>query len=644
MGLSAFKKIIKEHLVEGEMRAGEEIGIRIDQVLVQDITGTVAMLNFEAMGLERIACDVACVYADHKVLQFDARDTADHVYLASAAKKYGFYFAMPGAGIGHQIHLEHFAKPGKTALGADSHTPHCGGIGMVAIGAGGLDVAVAAGGGAYFFKMPEVVKVNVVGKLKPWVTAKDVILEMLRRVTVRGGLGKVFEYVGEGIKSLNAQQRVTITNMSTELGATTSIFPSDEITLEYFERIGRKNDWVEILPDVDANYDEEILLDLSQIDVLVAKPSLPDNVVPISDVEGTPIHQIMVGSCTNGSYTDLRMLAEIIKGRKVAEGVHFFIQASSRKDLEILAEEGLAGNLISAGITISEPTCGACIGISHVPAEGTNSLRVINRNFKGRSGNANDAVYLSSTAVAGATALTGVLSDPRKLPFDFPGEALPASVSQENSLLIPPVSEEDSHRVEVIRGDNIVPVMARTSIDKVVKGEVIIKVGDDITTDHIMPAGAEILVYRSNIPKLSEFVFHRLDPEFSKRAQEKGGGIIVGGLNYGQGSSREHAAIAPMYLGVKAVIAKTIARIHRSNLINWGILPLTFADATAYDQIQQGDMIELRTKGLLSGENVAAVSNLTRGLQFTVVMEITDRERRILSSGGRLGFAKASPR
>ncbi len=642
MGLSVFRKIIQEHLVDGEMTLGEEVGIKIDQVLVQDITGTVVMLNFEAMELERIACEVACVYADHKVLQFDSRDTEDHVYLSSAAKKYGFYFAMPGAGIGHQIHQEHFAKPGKTALGADSHTPHCGGIGMVAIGAGGLDVAVAAGGGAYYLKMPKVVKVNVTGELKPFVTAKDVILEMLRRITVRGGYGKVYEYVGNGVTSLNVQQRVTITNMGTELGATTSIFPSDEITRDYFTLIGRENDWIELTPDRDAEYDEEMELNLSEIDILVAKPSLPGNIVSISEVEGTPIHQIMVGSCTNGSYTDLKLLAELMKGKRVAPGVHFFVQASSRKDLQLLAEDGSIDELISAGITISEPTCGACIGISHVPAKGTNSLRVINRNFKGRSGQSDDSVYLSSTAVAAVTAITGVLTDPRKLWTDFPGELLPRKFSQDNHLLIPPASTEEAKSLSVFRSDNIVPVKARTKIDEEIRAEVLIKVGDDITTDHIMPAGAEILVFRSNIPKLSEFVFHRIDPEFSKRAKVKGGGVVVGGMNYGQGSSREHAAIAPMYLGIKAVIAKSIARIHRANLINWGIIPLTFNKEEDYERIEQGDLIHLATEILLNGAKTATITNITKGFNFVVNLEATSRELKILKWGGRLGLAKMS--
>ncbi|MEP0813213.1 MAG: aconitate hydratase [bacterium] len=648
MGKSVAAKILESHLREGELVAGEEIGIAIDEVLVQDITGTVVMQNFEGMGLARARARVAVAYGDHNVLQFDTRNSQDHRYLASACRKYGMHWAKPGAGIGHQIHQEQFARPGETALGADSHTPHCGGLGMIAIGAGGMDVAVALAGGTYYLKMPEIVNVRLTGALSPWVTAKDVILEMLRRLTCRGGLGRIFEYTGPGIAGLNAQQRCTITNMGAELGATTSIFPSDETTKAYLATVGRENEWAEILPDADAEYSSVIEIDLSQIVPLVAKPSLPDNVVPIDEIEGTPIHQIIVGSCTNGSYMDMVSLAEIVRGKRIADGLEFILHPSSRADLELLAREGYAAELIAAGITIGEPTCGPCIGSGHVPAEGTNSLRVINRNFSGRSGLKNDSVYLSSTEVAAATALTGVLSDPRKLGIAYPGQRIPEKLGG-NPNLVAPAPENEAANLAVERGDNIVPVPVKSPLAETVSGKVLLKVGDDITTDHIIPAQANILIFRSNIPKLSDFVFHRVDPEFSARAKEWGGGWIIGGTNYGQGSSREHAAICPMFLGVPGVIAKTFARIHKSNLMNWGLLPLTFADGADYDKIDSGDEIELRDPRTLvdpakiSGDDTitnGVAINKTKGFQFAVTLDATKRERKLILAGGRLAEVK----
>ena len=640
MGLNLTKKILNEHLVSGELNPGEEIAIGIDQVLIQDLTGTQAVVHFEAMGLERVRCKVAVCFADHNVLQVKPENMEDHLYLQSACRKYGVWFAKPASGIGHQIHLEHFAVPGETALGADSHTPHCGGIGMMAIGAGGRDVAVAMGGGSYHITMPKVVCVRLEGELQPWCTAKDVILELLRRLSARGGYGKIFEFTGPGIETLNAQQRVTITNMCTELGATTGIFPSDEITLEFFGRLGREEDWREALPDPDAEYDEVIQLDLSRIEPLVALPSLPDNVVPVREVAGTKIEQIMVGSCTNGSYTDLQAVAKIMRGQRVHPEVTFFVHPSSRSALELLAREGHLTELIAAGVNVAEATCGACIGSGHVPAPGTKSLRAVNRNFKGRSGLNEDQVYLSSSETATATAIRGVLTDPRDLDVPAPAAELPSRIDQNNPNLIPPVSAEEAENLTVERGENIVPAPLKDPLEENPVGEALIKVGDDISTDDIMPASSEILAYRSNIPKISEFVYHRLDPEFSKRTLEKKGGFIVGGDNYGQGSSREHAAIAPMYLGVKGVIAKSFARIHYANLVNWGLLPLVFQNPSDYDKIDQGDEFSIQNAHKGVDELSLTVENRTKKFSFNVTMDLTERQKALLKAGGLLPYTR----
>ena len=644
MGTNLTRKILQEHLVSGDMTPGETISIRIDQVLVQDLTGTQAFLHFEAMGLERVRCEVAVCFADHNVLQVKPENMEDHIYLMTAGKKYGIWFAKPASGIGHQIHLEHFAVPGKTALGADSHTPHCGGIGMIAIGAGGMDVAVAMGGGPYHLVMPQVVNVNLTGELQPWSTAKDVILEILRRLTVRGGKEKVFEFTGPGIHTLNAQQRVTITNMGCELGATTSIFPSDEATREYFRRLGREDDWREALPDDDAEYDEVIDLDLSAVEPLIAEPSLPDKVVPVREASGRKVHQVMVGSCTNGSYTDLQAVAKIMKGRRVHPEVSFFIHPASLMDLKLLAEEGYVADLISAGVNVAEATCGACIGTGHVPASGTVSVRAINRNFKGRSGLKDDAVYLASSETAAATAIRGVITDPRDLGeegIEAPQAELPARINQDNPNLIPPASPEEAATLVVERGDNIVPAPVKGALEPSLSGTVLLKVDDDITTDHIMPASADILAYRSNIPKISEFVFHRLDPTFSEQAKAKGGGFIVGGLNYGQGSSREHAALAPMFLGVKGILAKSLARIHHANLVNFGLLPMVFVSPDDLDAIEQGD--ELAIDDVLEGVDRGrlTVQNRTKGTTIEVTLELTERQKEILKAGGLLSYTRA---
>jgi len=649
MGTNVTRKILEAHLVDGRLTSGEEVGIRIDQVLAQDLTATQAFLQFEAMGISRVRCRVAACYADHNVLHIKPENMEDHMYLQSASRKYGLWFGKPATGIGHQIHLEHFAIPGETVLGADSHTPHCGGVGMIAIGAGGMDVAIAMAGGPYYFATPHVVQVRLTGALQPWCTAKDVILELLRRLTVRGGKGRIFEFTGSGLRALNGQQRVTITNMSYELGATTSIFPSDDITRDYFRRLGRADDWREVLPDRDAEYDDAMDLDLSKIEPLVALPSLPDKVVPVREVAGTKVEQVMVGSCTNGAYTDLQAVAKIVKGRRVHPDLYFFIHPSSRADLEVLAREGYVADLLAAGVNVAEPTCGACIGFGHVPAPGTKSLRAINRNFKGRSGLADDQVYLASPETAAATALKGVITDPRDLGKELgipaPAPVLPDAVPQDNPNLIPPAPEAEAAAIAVHHGENIRPAPVKPPLEDTLRGTVLIKVGDDISTDHIMPAGSEIVAYRSNIPKLAEYVFSRLDPEFSRRAKARGGGFIVGGENYGQGSSREHAALAPMYLGVRAVLAKSFSRIHHANLINWGLVPMIFADPADYDRVNQDDELEIAgvREGILQGARIFTVRNTTRGTTFTVRVDATPRERIYLVAGGRLAHVKQHP-
>jgi aconitate hydratase len=649
MGKGVAQKIIEAHLVDGRAVAGQEIGLKIDQVLIQDMTGTQAIMHFEAMGLPRVRARVAAGYADHNVLHITPENMEDHIYMRNACRKYGIWYTKPAAGIGHQIHQEHFAVPGDTALGADSHTPHQGGVGMVAIGAGGMDVAIAMAGGPYHLEMPEVVNVRLTGQLPPWSTAKDVILELLRRVTVRGGKNKLFEFTGPGIKTLNAQQRVTITNMTPELGATSGVFPSDEVTRDFFRRIGRPNDWREVLPDADAAYDEVIEMDLSTIEPLIALPSLPDKVLPVREVEGVKINQVMVGSCTNGSYTDLQAVARIVKGQRVHPDVFFFVHPSSRQALEIMAKDGMVADLITAGVNLAEPTCGACIGFGHVPAPGTTSLRAINRNFKGRSGLAEDQVYLASAETAAATALRGVITDPRRLEREMgikaPSSEIPKAMPQENPLLIAPDPANEAAKLEVDRGQNIVPAPVKGPLEESLVGEVLIKLGDDITTDHIMPAGAEIVAFRSNVPRISDYVFHRVDPTFAERAKISPGGLIVGGENYGQGSSREHAAIAPMFLGITGVFAKSFARIHHANLVNWGLIPMVFTDTTDAERIAKGDRLEIPNirRHIESGATTFSVRNATKGFEFVVKVELNARDRRYLLSGGTLAHTKLHP-
>ncbi len=578
------QKILSSHLVEGEMVKGREIAIKIDQTLTQDSTGTMAYLQLEALGIDRVKTELSVAYIDHNTLQQGPENADDHRYIQTVAAKYGIYFSRPGNGICHQVHCERFGRPGKTLLGSDSHTPTAGGLGMLAIGAGGLDVALAMAGEPYRIIMPSIVNVRLTGKLRPWVSAKDVILELLRRLTVKGGVGKIFEYSGDGVKTLSVPERATIANMGAELGATTSIFPSDERTYEFLKAQGRENAFVPLAADEDAEYDEVIEINLDELEPLVALPHSPDNVVKVKDAGRPKVDQVAIGSCTNSSYADLMKVASILRGKVIPEHVSLVIAPGSRQVLNMLAKNGALSDLISAGARILESACGPCIGMGQAPATGAISVRTFNRNFYGRSGTKSASVYLVSPEVAAAAALTGYLIDPREL-----GEAPEVPYVEkfeinDNMIVKPP---EDREKVEVIKGPNIKPFPLNTPLSDIEK-RVLIKVGDDITTDHIMPSNAKLLPLRSNIPELSKHCFEIIDENFSKRAIEWGGGIIVGGVNYGQGSSREHAALAPLYLGVKAVIAKSFARIHKANLINSGILPLTFVDEKDYETLRLG--------------------------------------------------------
>jgi aconitate hydratase len=643
MGQSLIDKLIKAHLVEGGTRPGEEIALRIDQVLLQDATGAMAFLCFEAMGLERVQPRVVVQYADHQTLQNDTRHSDDHRFLESACRKFGAYYAKPGVGICHVVHLEQFSTPGESILGSDSHTPHLGGVTMLAIGAGGIDVAVAMGGGPYVLPRPGVVRVNLTGRLRPWSTAKDVILELLRRLTVKGGIGKAFEYAGPGVATLTVPERATIANMGTELGLTFSVFPSDEQTRDYFRRLGRLADWRPIEADSDAQYDDEITLDLSTIEPLVARPSQPDAVVAIGEVVGTEVQQIVVGSCTNSSYHDLAAVAKILRGRQVHPRVTCVIFPGSFESTVELARNGYVTDLMAAGAVVSEPTCGACPGYVHVPAQGTRSLRTFNRNFRGRSGLREDQVYLCSPEVAAVSALTGQITDPRTMDLPAPGVELPEKLSAHQMLILAPPA--DGSGEELTKGPNMQAVPLGRSFGQRLEAEVAIRLGDKISTDDITPAGAEAITFRTNVPKLSEFVFRRIDPDFVRRANEAGESVIVAGEAYGQGSSREHAAIAPMYLGVRVVIAKSLARIHRANLINWGILPLEFANPADYDSIQAGDRLSIDDlAGQLSRGAAVEVENRRTGGTFECRARLTDRERRTLLAGGVLAYTKQRTR
>lgn len=632
------QKILLAHLVEGKMAKGEEIAIKIDQTLTQDSTGTMAYLQLEALGIDRVKTELSVSYVDHNTLQQGPENADDHKYLQTVAARYGIYFSRPGNGICHQVHLERFGVPGKTLLGSDSHTPTAGGLGMLAIGAGGLDVALAMAGEPYRIIMPAIVNVRLKGELNPWVSAKDVILELLRRLTVKGGIGKIFEYSGDGVKTLSVPERATIANMGAELGATTSIFPSDERTYEFLKAQGREDVFVPLSADEDAEYDEVIEIDLSELEPMVALPHSPDNVVKVKDAGRPRVDQVAIGSCTNSSYMDLMKVASILKGKTIPEHVSLVIAPGSRQVLTMLAKNGALADLIAAGARILESACGPCIGMGQAPATGAVSVRTFNRNFYGRSGTKSAYVYLASPEVAVAAALTGYLIDPRELGEPPQVPLVERFEVNDNMIVKPP---EDGKNVEVIKGPNIKPFPLNTPLSDIEK-KVLIKVGDDITTDHIMPSNARLLPLRSNIPELSKHCFEIIDENFSKRAVEWGGGIIVGGHNYGQGSSREHAALAPLYLGVKAVIAKSFARIHKANLINSGILPLTFVKEEDYEDIDMGDVLKIENtvEQVRSGKNII-VKNLTKGKSFEVRLEVSDRNREILIAGGMINYVKS---
>ena len=640
MGYTIAQKIIKNHLLSGEMVTGTDIGLRIDQTLTQDATGTMAYLEFEAMGVPRVKTEKSVAYIDHNTLQTGFENADDHRFIQTVCKKHGIYFSRPGNGICHQVHLERFGKPGKTLIGSDSHTPTGGGIGMLAMGAGGLDVAVAMGGGAYYITMPKMVRVNLTGKLRPLVSAKDVILEVLRIMSVKGGVGKIIEYGGEGVKTLTVPERATITNMGAELGATTSIFPSDEITREFLKAQGREEDYTELSSDPDAVYDEVIDIDLSALKPMAACPHSPDNVKTIEELAGGKIDQVCIGSCTNSSYLDLMRVAAILKGKTVHPDVSLAIAPGSKQVYNMLALNGALGDLIAAGARILECACGPCIGMGQSPNSKGISLRTFNRNFEGRSGTADGQIYLVSPETAAASAITGVFTDPTTLGEEVKIE-LPEKFLINDNMVTPPAAEEDMDKVEVLRGPNIKPFPTTKPMEDTIKASCALKVGDNITTDHIMPAGAKILPLRSNIPAISNYCFTVCDKDFPERAKMLGSSVIVGGANYGQGSSREHAALAPLYLGVKAVLVKSFARIHRSNLINAGILPLTFVNESDYDKISLGDELVLPDvkKIILEGGDVV-VENVTTGEKIMAKCELTGRTRDIILAGGLLNYTK----
>lgn len=639
-GLTLTEKIIKDHIIDGEMIKGTEIGLRIDQTLTQDATGTMAYLQFEAMGIDRVKTERSLAYIDHNTLQSGFENADDHRYIGSVAKKHGIYFSRPGNGICHQVHLERFGKPGKTLIGSDSHTPTGGGIGMLAMGAGGLDVAVAMGGGAYYITMPKVVKVSLTGKLNDWVSAKDVILKVLQIMSVKGGVGKVIEYCGEGVKSLSVPERATITNMGAELGATTSIFPSDETTLAFLKAQDREEDFVALSADPDAVYDEEININLSELVPMAACPHSPDNVKTVKEIGAIKIDQVCIGSCTNSSLQDMLKVAHILKGKTVHPDVSLSIAPGSKQVFNMLADCGALSILISAGARILESACGPCIGMGQSPNSKGISLRTFNRNFLGRSGTKDGQIYLVSPETAAISALTGVFTDPR-LVGDMPPYVMPEKFLINDNMVVPPASPEEAPDVEVLRGPNIKPFPVNVPLAEDIKAEVSLKVGDNITTDHIMPAGAKILPLRSNIPAISQYCFTVCDETFPTRAKELGKSIIVGGANYGQGSSREHAALAPLYLGVKAIICKSFARIHRQNLINNGILPLCFVNEADYDKIDRDDVLELPgIRNAIENGTKITVKNITKGTEYEVTCELSERGKGMMLAGGLLNYTK----
>jgi aconitate hydratase len=636
MAQSLTHKIIREHLIEGEMIPGREIGIKMDQTLTQDSTGTMVYLEFNAMGIPAVKTELSVSYIDHNTLQTGFENADDHRFLQSAAKKYGIHFSRAGNGICHQVHLERFSVPGKTLIGSDSHTPTCGGMGMFAIGAGGLDVASAMAGYPYYFEMPEIVNVRLHNKPAPWVSGKDIILELLRRLTVKGGVGKVIEYTGDGILYLDVPQRATITNMGAELGATSSIFPSDEVAKRYLIAQGRESEYIRLGPDTEAVYDHEIDIYLDRLEPMVALPHMPDRVVRVSEKEGLRIDQVFIGSCTNSSYSDLMRVARILEGKTVHPSVSLVIAPGSRQVMYNLASNGALADLMSAGARILECACGPCVGIGQAPPTGGISLRTSNRNFEGRSGTADAKVYLVSAETAAVSALYGRLTDPRRMECPITIKIPDRFEVNDNMIIIPECPRE----TELIMGPNIKPLPEFEPMKDQIMGEVLIKVGDNITTDHILPAGAKILPLRSNIPAISEYTFEIIDSTFPKRSKETGGGIIVGGENYGQGSSREHAALAPKYLGIKAVIAKSYARIHRQNLINFGIIPLVFADKDEYRNIEQGDNLEINNILSLFREDELVVENITKVEKYHVKHNLFGRQMDILFEGGLLQYVK----
>ncbi len=640
MGYTIAQKIIKSHLVEGEMVVGKEIGLKIDQTLTQDATGTMAYLQFEAMGVERVKTELSVAYIDHNTLQAGFENADDHRYIQTVTKKHGIRFSRPGNGICHQVHLERFAVPGKTLIGSDSHTPTAGGIGMLAMGAGGLDVAVAMGGGTYYITMPKMIKVNLTGALPDYVSAKDVILEVLRMLSVKGGVGAIVEYAGEGVKTLSVPQRATITNMGAELGATTSIFPSDEVTEAFLKAEGREKDFVAISSDPDAVYDAEYTVDLSALQPLAACPHSPDNVKPVAEIAGMKINQVCIGSCTNSSMLDMLTVAAMLKGKTVHPDVSLSISPGSKQVYTMLAECGALADLIAAGARILECACGPCIGMGFSPQSAGVSLRTFNRNFLARSGTADANVYLVSPETAAASAIAGVFTDPTTL-GNAPKVDLPAVFKVNDNLIEMPASQDEYQKIVVERGPNIKPIPVGKEPAEDLRCSLILKVGDDITTDHIMPAGTKVLPYRSNVPKLSEFCFTVCDPTFPERAKKAGGGVILGGVNYGQGSSREHAALVPLYLGVKAVIAKSFARIHVANLINFGIAPFTLENSEDYEKLREGDELEILgfKEGIKAKERVLLL-NVTTGEEVSLKLALSPMQREILLAGGKLNYTK----
>ena len=631
------EKILKEHIVEGKTALGEEVALKIDQTLTQDATGTMAYLQFEAIGIPRVKTELSVSYVDHNTLQTDFKNPDDHRYLQSVAKRYGLYFSRPGNGICHQLHLERFARPGKTLIGSDSHTPTAGGIGSFAIGAGGLDVAVSMAGMPYRIKYPKIVGIKLTEELPDWVSAKDVILEVLRRIDVKGGVGKVLEYFGPGIKTLSVPERATITNMGTETGATTSVFPSDAETKAFMDAQERGDQWIPLEADAGAEYDEIMELNLSELEPLAALPHSPGKVKPVSEIAGMEVQQVGIGSCTNSSLRDLKIAANILKGHTVADNLHLTINPGSRQVVEHLIESGEMQYLVASGARILENACGPCIGMGAAPPSQAISVRTFNRNFEGRSGTKDAQIILVSPEVAAATAIKGVLTDPRDI-GDNPEIEMPQQFIINDNLFISPLPPEESAKVEIVRGPNIKPLPDFPPLPDTLEGEVLIKVEDNITTDHIMPAGAKILPLRSNIPEISKYVFEAIDPEFPARALEKGGGYIIGGENYGQGSSREHAALAPKYLGVKAVIVKSFARIHLANLINFGIVPLTFKDSSDYESLEIGDKLEVVIGEL---RDDVKLRNLTKGNEIELTHSLSQLDAGILKTGGKLPWVKA---